>query len=98
MRSGEKRVIYGQVIVDIGTLTITGSPTFVLIDSNSVTVSSGAATGYDNTATASPRVWYTLNVSALGSGSYELTFTFSATSSADSITRIYQSLIGVIVC
>lgn len=105
IRRGEKRPVYGQVTAQTGTLTIQSSPapTCTLYDSTGTVVGTAdqAATGYDNTALAAPRVWFNLDstswagyAGALPAGFYTMVFKFTAAGS-DSLTRVYEPSIEV---
>src|SRR5262249_14008113 len=99
IRSGEKQPVYGQAVIDSGTLTIQASPApaCTLYDSTG-TAAPGfnniGVTGYDSGALASPRAWLNLDTTGLLAGYYTLVFKFTANGS-DSITRVYEPSIEV---
>lgn len=97
IRSGEKRPFYGQITVDSGTVTISGSPTCSLYDSDGVAVngfSNVAVSGYDATALSNPRAWYDLDTVSLPLGYYTLVFTIAATGS-DTLARVYEPSVEI---
>ncbi|HZO90521.1 MAG TPA: hypothetical protein VFB38_19495 [Chthonomonadaceae bacterium] len=94
LRRGEKRPLYGQETMAIGTLTIAASPipSATLYDASGAAVAGFAgltASGYDSGAQAAPRVWLNLDTSGLAAGFYTLVFNFTATAS-DGLTRVYM--------
>lgn len=99
MKVGAKRPLYGSATAASGTLTITGQPTVSVYDSTGTVVSglSGLnTTGYDSSAAATVRAWYTLDTTTpavLTAGFYTVVISFSATSSVDSITRNFKDTI-----
>ena len=99
MRAGEARPVYAQETLTTGTLTISAlpAPSVTLYDATGtavVAVSGVAATNYDATALAAPRVWYVLDASALALGYYTLVFSFHAVGS-DGTSRNYTPNIEV---
>jgi hypothetical protein len=99
LRKGEKRPVYGQVVMSSGTLTIAAlpAPTATLYDANGAAVggfSGVAVSGYDTGAKTAPRVWLLLDTAALNSGFYTLSFVFTA-SGSDGSTRIYKPNVGI---
>ena len=95
IRKGETRPLFGSATAPSGTLTITGSPAYVLYNADGSTATSGSCTGYDNTALATVRAWINLPTSSISAGTYNLAISFSATSSVDSMTRAYESSLGI---
>jgi len=100
-RKGEKRPLFGSATASSGTLTVSGTPTYAVYDSTGTAVSgqSGNVTGFDNTALATVRAWVNLDTSAaaLVAGNYNVVITILAASSVDSMTRTYETEVGLVI-
>lgn len=99
IRANETRPVYGEAVLAGGTLTISGTPTFVLRNNAGATVASGDTTNKTAGAAETVRAWLTLNAETivtggLAPGFYTLEIKIVATGS-DSISRVFRTIVAL---